>query len=90
MALGAQRSAIVRMVLKEVSGLLVCGIGAGAIAALFVNRFLAHLLYEVRSTDLASSASVVVILSRHGFSPRADWPSRRAASVDPADALRYD
>lgn len=89
MALGAERHAIVRMVLKEVLGLLLCGIVAGAFIALFLTRFLAHLLYEVRPTDLASSALVVVILTSMSL-VSGYLPSRRAASIDPADALRYD
>jgi putative ABC transport system permease protein len=89
MALGAERRAIVRMVLKEVSILLVCGIGAGSIVALFLTRFLAHLLYGVRPTDLASSTLATVILTGTALGS-AYWPSRRAASIDPASALRYD
>ena len=89
MALGAQRRGITGMVLREVSVLLARGVGAGAITALILTRFLAHLLYEVRPTDWRSSALVVLILTSTAFIA-GYFPSRRAASIDPASALRYD
>lgn len=89
MALGAQRRGITGMVLREVSVLLAFGVGAGAIAALILTRFLAHLLYEVRPTDWHSSALVVLILTSAAFIA-GYFPSRRAASIDPASALRYE
>jgi putative ABC transport system permease protein len=89
MALGAQRRGITGMVLREVSILLACGVGAGAIAALVLTRFLAHLLYEVRPTDWHSSVLVVLILSSTAFIA-GYFPSRRAASSDPARALRHE
>ncbi len=89
MALGAERRGITRMILREVSILLACGVGAGAIGALVLTRFLAHLLYEVRPTDWHSSALVVLILTSTAFIA-GYFPSRRAASSDPARALRHE
>ncbi len=89
MALGAQRRGITRMILREVSVLLACGVGAGAIAALVLTRFLAHLLYEVRPTDWHSSLLVVWVLTSTAFIA-GYFPSHRAASIDPARALRYE
>ena len=89
MALGAERSAIAGMVLREVSSLLAWGVGSGVIAALVVTRFLAHLLYGVRPTDLPSSALVVLILACVALAA-GYFPARRAAAIDPASALRYD
>jgi putative ABC transport system permease protein len=89
MALGAERRAITGMIFGEVSILLACGLAAGAIAALVLTRFLAHLLYEVRPTDWHSSALVVLILTSTAFIA-GYFPSRRAAAVDPASALRYE
>jgi ABC-type lipoprotein release transport system permease subunit len=64
-------------------------VAGGAVAALVFTRFLAHLLFEVRPTDLGSSAAAVLILMATvlvaGY-----FPSRRAAEVDPAKALRFD
>lgn len=89
MALGAQRGAITGMILREVSILLVCGLASGMVAALIFTRFLAHLLFTVRSTDLGSSAGAVLILTAAALLA-GYFPSRRAAAVDPATALRSD
>ena len=89
MALGAERRAIAGMVLREVCSLLAWGVAGGIIAALVVTRALAHLLYEVRPTDLRSSALVVLILACVALAA-GYFPARRAAGVDPANALRYD
>ena len=89
MALGAERRGITGMVLREVSILLACGVGAGAIAALVLTRFLAHLLYEVRPTDWHSSGLVVLILTSTALIA-GYFPSRRAALSDPARALRHE
>lgn len=89
MALGAERRAIAGLVLREVSSLLAWGVGSGIIAALVVTRALAHLLYEVRPTDLPSSALVVLVLACVALAA-GYFPARRAAAIDPASALRYD
>jgi len=50
---------------------------------------MAAVLYEVRATDPATFASVVVVLLGAAFA--ASWlPARRALRVDPVQALRYD
>jgi putative ABC transport system permease protein len=89
MALGAQRGAISGMILREVSLLLGCGLAGGAVAALIFTRFLAHLLFAVWPTDLGSSAAAVLILAATALIA-GYLPSRRAAAVDPASALRFD
>jgi putative ABC transport system permease protein len=89
MALGAERRGITGMILREVSILLAFGLIAGAIAALVLARFLAHLLYEVQPTDWHSTALVVLILTSTAFIA-GYFPSRRAASSDPASALRHE
>lgn len=89
MALGAQRPAITAIVLREVSILLICGLASGAFAALVFTRFLSHLLFEVRPTNLPSSAIAVLILTATSLFA-GYFPSRRAAAVDPANALRHE
>lgn len=89
MALGAQRGAITGMILGEVSLLLGCGLAAGVASALIFTRFLSRLLFEVRPTDLGSSAAAVLILTATALIA-GYFPSRRAATVDPASALRLD
>jgi len=89
MALGAQRPVITGMILRELSILLGCGLGAGVIAALVFTRFLSHLLFDVSPRDLPSSAIAILILTTTAL--MAGYvPSRRAATVDPATALRID
>lgn len=88
-ALGAERSDILRMVV--VSGLksIVVGILAGLGLALALTRFLDSLLYEVEPTDPLTYAVVVVILASAGL-VACYLPSRRATVVDPVEALRRE
>jgi putative ABC transport system permease protein len=89
MALGAERLAIVRLVLKDVLILAGWGLTAGYLTTLALARFLSHMLFEVRPSDIATSASVgmllVCVALLAGY-----FPARRAASVDPGLALRSE
>ena len=70
MALGAERPAVVKLILRDVLALLAWGLAAGFLAALALTRFLSHLLFDVRPTDLTTSASVALLVLR--------WRSWRA------------
>ncbi|SPE21654.1 conserved membrane hypothetical protein [Candidatus Sulfotelmatomonas gaucii] len=89
MAFGAERRNIVQLMLRQ--GLALAGIGAcvGLVASLLTTRFLASVLYGVKPTDplsFAASAIFVVLVAL-----AACWiPARRAASVDPMQALRVE
>ena len=89
MALGAQRSDVLAMVLRQ--GLILVGGGllAGFAASLALTRFLSTLLYEVRPTDLATSAAVAVLVAAVALLA-SYLPARRATRVDPMVALRYE
>jgi putative ABC transport system permease protein len=88
MALGAQRSHIVRMILRTGAAPAICGTLAGAIAALVLRHMLAALLYGVTATDLPTYAAVVTFLIL--ISLAATYiPAVRASSIDPSHALRY-
>jgi putative ABC transport system permease protein len=89
MALGAQRLAILKMILRDVLGLLILGLAVGLLCALALTRYLAHLLFEVQPTDIATCASMALLLA--GVAVLAGYvPARRAATVDPTQALRSE
>jgi predicted permease len=89
MALGAQASDIMKMVLKQGLGVSLLGMAIGVLAALGLMRLLRSLLYEVQTTDLATfglvvgALLVVALLASY-------IPARRATKVDPLVALRYE
>jgi putative ABC transport system permease protein len=88
-ALGAQPSAVATMVAKQ--GLVVSGAGIAVGLALVVvsARFLRSFLFEVAPTDPAILGGATVVLL--GFALLASWiPARRAAKVNPLEALRAD
>jgi ABC-type antimicrobial peptide transport system permease subunit len=89
MALGAQNSAVVMMVLKE--GLLLTGSGIvlGVAMAWLLGRYLAALLYGVRQTDPWFLTLMALILVPAAFVAMY-LPARRASTVDPMIALRYE
>jgi putative ABC transport system permease protein len=89
MALGAERNDVVRMVLREGMAFAAIGSVIGLIASLLTMRVLSSVLYGVKPTDpLAFAGSVAVVIS---VSLIACWiPARRAASIDPMQALRTE
>jgi predicted permease len=89
MALGARPSTIVRMISREVAMLLAVGLFLGVPAALLFNRSLAAMLFGVEPDDPLIIAIAAGVLIAGGFAA-ALVPSRRAASVTPVTALRYE
>jgi ABC-type antimicrobial peptide transport system permease subunit len=89
MALGARRQDVLGLVVTQGMKLALIGVGAGLAGALAVTRVLQRLLFEVKPFDpliflLVSLTLIVVALT-------ACWlPARRAAKVDPMEALRYE
>jgi predicted permease len=86
-ALGAERQRIFSMVLQESGRIALGGIVVGAIGAFFAVRVIKSLLYGVSPFDPLSAAAAVLLLAvAAGF---AAWlPARRAASIEPMQALR--
>ncbi len=88
-ALGAQRGALLRLLLRQGMLLVVCGVIAGVIASLALTRFLASMLFDVQPTDRLTFACVVLLLV--AVSATACFlPARRAMRIDPMVALRHE
>jgi len=89
MALGAQPSDILKMVLKQGLAVSLVGMAIGVLAALGLMRLLRSLHYEVGTSDLGTFSTVVSTL--FVVSLLAPYiPARRATKVDPLVALRYE
>jgi len=89
MAFGAERSDVLAMVLRQSLALIGLGLAIGFAASLALTRLLTSLLFEVRPNDLGTSALVALLLATVALLA-CYLPARRAASVDPMIALRYE
>jgi len=89
MALGADPSDLLRMVLQRAVVLVGAGLGVGIAIGLGVTRFLASMLFAVHPLDWPTYAAVAAVLMGVGL--LAGYvPARRASRVDPMVALRYE
>ncbi len=89
MALGAEKSSVLKMVVAQGLKLAFAGIAIGIVGSLLLTRFLASLLYGVKATDLLTFIAVSLILAAVALAASL-IPARRAAKVDPMVALRYE
>jgi putative ABC transport system permease protein len=88
-ALGAQKSDILRMIMGQGMFLTALGIVIGLIGAFFITRLMASQLYGVEAVDPVTFAGVAFLLAAIAF--LAGYiPARRAAQVDPMVSLRYE
>ena len=87
MALGAERSSILLMVLRQGMELTAVGVAAGLFGAFALTRVMASLLFGVSTTDLVTFAIVPVVLVATA-ALAVYVPALRATRVDPTVALR--
>jgi predicted permease len=89
LALGAQPRQVRRMILRESTWLATVGIVVGVGAALLLTRLVKSMLYAIQPYDLPTMAGGVLILLVVALA--ASWiPARRAAGVQPMEALRHE
>ncbi|MFN0068969.1 MAG: ADOP family duplicated permease, partial [Limisphaerales bacterium] len=89
MALGAQLSDVLTMVMRQGLGMVLIGLGLGLAGAVGVTQLLRSFLFEIQPLDPLTFGSVIVLLA--GAAVVACWlPARRAAKMDPMVALRSE
>ena len=89
MAMGAQRSAVAGMVVRESLGPVMVGIALGAAAALSLARFVESMLFGVSKTDPWTLAGAALLFLA-AAAIAAALPARRACGIDPMRALRHE
>jgi predicted permease len=89
MTLGAQRSDILKMVLREAGALLIFGLAAGAMLSLIVARAASSMLFGLKPNDpftIGLGAGILAVITLFSSA----LPARRAANLDPITAIREE
>ena len=89
MALGAQRSAVYRMVMGQAGWLTVTGLALGLAGAVGMATLIRKMLFNIAAWDAGTLAAVSTVLGAAAIAA-SFVPARRAASVDPVEALRSE
>jgi predicted permease len=88
-ALGAQRSDVLRVIVGHGARLALFGLGIGIVAAAVVTRWMSSVLFAVKPTDPLTFVAVAAVLGTVAFLA-SYLPARRAMRVDPMVALRHE
>jgi len=89
MALGAQKSAVYKLVLGEAGRLIAIGVVVGLVGSVGAAMLMGKLLFGVQAWDAGTLAGVAVVLGASAMLA-SYFPARRAASVNPTEALRAE
>lgn len=89
MALGATKSNVVQMILREVMTPVLTGLTGGLVVTLLLGKILSSHLFGVSPTDPLILATVFIVVLTTAFLA-AYWPARRAARIEPMQALRWE
>ncbi len=89
MALGAKRADVLRMVLSQAGKMAALGVGIGLLASFGLTRLMSSLLFGVSTHDPITFSAVALVLIPVALAA-CYIPARRASSVDPIVALRYE
>jgi ABC-type antimicrobial peptide transport system permease subunit len=87
MALGATRLSVARLVLRQGSVVVGTGLGVGLVLAFATGRLITSFLYQVQPLDVWTYVAVALALVVIGLTASL-LPARRAASIEPMQALR--
>lgn len=89
MTLGASAAEVIWLVLRQSLGMILGGVGVGAVAALAAGRVLQHLVEGMQPTEVSTFvATIPVLLMAALFASY--LPARRASQIDPMSALRQE